>query len=125
MKKRILAFALCMIMAVSVVGCSISDGVITIKKYKNLKVEKVIPAKVTDDDIEMSIQSTLQTMATRIDVTDRPVQSGDVVTMDYLGKVDGVAFEGGTAKDAELLIGSQTFITGFEEAIVGHTVGET
>lgn len=125
MKKRILAFALCMIMAVSVVGCSISDGVITIKKYKNLKVEKVIPAKVTDEDIEMSIQSTLQTMATRIDVTDRPVQSGDVVTMDYLGKVDGVAFEGGTAKDAELLIGSQTFITGFEEAIVGHTVGET
>ena len=125
MKKRILAFVLCMIMAVSAVGCSISDDVITIKKYKKLKVEKVIPAKVTDEDVDMSIQSTLQTMATRIDVTDRPVQVGDVVTMDYLGKVDGVVFEGGTAKDAELLIGSQTFITGFEEAIVGHTLGET
>ena len=65
MKKRILAFVLCMIMAVSAVGCSISDDVITIKKYKKLKVEKVIPAKVTDEDVDMSIQSTLQTMATR------------------------------------------------------------
>ena len=127
MRKRFLALAIGAVMAMTVVGCSkgISDDVITIKQYEALEVAKVTPLEVTDEDVEMSIQSTLQTKATRTEITDRPVQNGDIVTMDYLGKTDGVAFEGGTAEDAELLIGSGQFIDGFEDALIGHSVGET
>lgn len=127
MKKRILAFVIGIIAAIALVGCGkeISNDKITIKQYEGLEVKKVTPIEVTDEDVEMSIQSTLATKATRIDITDRPVQAGDIVTMDYLGKADGVAFEGGTAEDAELLIGSGQFIDGFEDALVGHSVGET
>lgn len=127
MKKKILALAIGAVMAVSLMGCGkdISNETITIKEYKGLKVEKVTPIEVTDEDVEMSIQSTLQTRATRTDITDRPVQTGDIVTMDYLGKVDGVAFEGGTAENAELKIGSGQFIDGFEDKLIGHTIGET
>lgn len=127
MKKKVLALAIGMIMALSLAGCSkgISNDIITIKQYEALEVKKVTPLEVTEDDVEMSIQSTLQTKAIRTDVTDRPVQKGDIVTMDYLGKTDGVAFEGGTAENAELLIGSGQFIDGFEDALIGHSVGET
>lgn len=53
------------------------------------------------------------------------VESGDTVTIDYMGKIDGVAFEGGTAKGADLEIGSNTFIDDFEEELIGVAVGET
>lgn len=127
MKKKILALAIGTVMALSLMGCSkeISDDIITIKQYDALEVEKVTPMEVTDEEVEMSIQSTLQTKATRVDITDRAVQTGDIVTMDYLGKVDGVAFEGGTAENTELQIGSGRFIDGFEDELIGHTVGET
>ena len=127
MKKKILAFAVGTVMALSLVGCGkgVSDDIITIKQYEALEVKKVTPLEVIEDDVEMSIQSTLQTKAIRVDVTDRPVQKGDIVTMDYLGKTDGVAFAGGTAEGAELLIGSGQFIDGFEDALIGHSIGET
>ena len=127
MKKKILALATGVVMALALAGCGkdISNDIITIKQYEALEVKKVLPVEVTDEDVEMSIQSTLQTKAIRTDVTDRPVQQGDIVTMDYLGKTDGVAFEGGTAENAELLIGSGQFIDGFEDALMGHSIGET
>ncbi len=53
------------------------------------------------------------------------VESGDTVTIDYMGKIDGVAFEGGTAKGSDLVIGSNTFIDDFEEELIGVEVGET
>ena len=127
MKRRVLTLLVGAIMAVSLIGCGskeISNDKITIKQYKGLEVAKAVADEVTDEMVEMSIQSTLETLATRTEITDRAVQSGDIVTIDYLGKVDGVAFEGGTAEGAELEIGSGTFIDGFEDQIIGHNVGE-
>ena len=126
MKKRILALIMGVCLATSIVGCGkqISNDKITIKQYKGLEVEKSDPIKVTDEDVESSIQSTLSTMATYNDITDRPVQEGDLVTMDYVGTIDGVAFEGGTAEGANLEIGSGQYIPGFEDQLIGHSAGE-
>lgn len=92
-------------------------------KYKGLEVEFVSAIKVTDEDVEAAIRTDLQTLDKSTSVNG-PAQDGDTVVMDYVGKVDGTAFEGGTDEDAELTLGSNTFIDGFEEAIVGHSVGE-
>ena len=123
MKKRMLAVVVGLCTVISLVGCGnkeISNDKIRITQYKGLEVDKVEVAEVTDADIESSIKSTLQTM--KQPVTDRAVESGDFVTIDYAGKVDGEAFDGGTAEDAELEIGSGTFIPGFEDAIIGHNI---
>ncbi len=58
-------------------------------------------------------------------ITDRPIQSGDTVNIDYVGKKDGVRFEGGTASGYDLTIGSKSFIDGFEEGLIGVSLGET
>lgn len=126
MKKKMLAVVVGLCTVISLVGCGnkgISNDKIKITQYKGLEVDKVEVVEVTDEDIESSIKSTLQTM--KQPVTDRAVESGDFVTIDYAGKVDGEAFDGGTAEDAELEIGSGTFIPGFEDAIIGHNIGET
>ncbi|MEG2597195.1 MAG: trigger factor, partial [Oscillospiraceae bacterium] len=75
---------------------------------------------------EQTIQASLQQKTTTEDITDRTdVQNGDVANIDYEGLKDGVAFEGGTAKAADLQIGSGQFIPGFEEKLIGAKVGET
>lgn len=126
MKKLALLLSVCAGTAMMLVGCSgkISNDVITINQYKGLEVEKVTPAEVTDADVEMSIQSTLETMATINEITDRPAQEGDYITIDYVGKMDGVAFDRGSADDQYFQLGSGGFIPGFEDGIVGHSVGE-
>ena len=58
-------------------------------------------------------------------MTDRAAQNGDVVNIDYSGTVDGVAFNGGTYQGYDLTLGSGSFITGFEDQIVGHNIGDT
>ena len=105
MKKRLTA-VVAGICALSLLGgCAsgaISNDNITIKKYKGLEVEKVEEIAVTDEDVEMSIQSDLETLATKTEVTDRAAQLGDIATIDFEGKKDGVAFEGGAGTDYEL-----------------------
>ncbi len=128
MKKRIIAALVGLCTVAVMTGCGnkeISNDKITIKQYKGLEVEKVDEIKVTDTDVEDSIKSTLQTKSTENEITGRPVKDGDVVTIDYEGKKDGVAFDGGTAQDQQLEIGSGSFIPGFEEGIIGHNIGET
>lgn len=129
MKKRIIAFVLGISMMATMTGCGngeISNDKITVKQYKGLEIEVPEAMEVTDEQVEQSIQSTLEAMFGETkEVTDRPVQTGDTVTMDYLGKVDGVAFEGGEAKGANLKIGSGQFIPGFEDKLIGHSIGET
>lgn len=126
MKKRILTLVLGACVAASLVGCGgkISNDKITIKQYKGLEVEIVEAVEVTDEAVEQSIQSTLQNFTTYNDITDRAVEEGDLVTMDYVGKVDGVEFEGGTAEGATLEIGSGQYIPGFEDQLIGHNTGE-
>ena len=91
--------------------------------YKKLsaKAEKVSVAKKDVDEI---IERMQQNFAEKKDV-ERAAKDGDEVTIDFVGKKDGVAFDGGTATNYEITLGSNQFIPGFEEGIVGHTIGET
>lgn len=99
---------------------------VTLGEYKGLKIE-IDPAEfaVTDDDVEDRIREELQAADLFEKVSDGPVQNGDIANIDYEGKLDGEAFEGGTSQGYDLEIGSNTFIDGFEEGLVGVTVGET
>lgn len=96
---------------------------ITLGDYKNLtaKKEKVT---VTAKDVDEIIERMRAGFATRKDVT-RAVKDGDEVVIDFAGKKDGVAFEGGSATDYKLTIGSNQFIPGFEEGVIGHKADET
>ncbi len=97
---------------------------ITLGQYKGLTVAKTVPQQVTDADVDAELSQVRERNARFIEVTDRPVQDGDQLRIDYCGKINGVAFEGGTAKDQPLTIGSHSFIPGFEEQLVGFNVGE-
>ncbi len=92
-------------------------------EYKGLKAAKFVH-QVTDEEIDSRIQQDVDKATTMADVTDRAVENGDTVNLDYAGTVDGVAFEGGTAKNQTLEIGSGHFIPGFEEQMVGMNIGE-
>lgn len=94
---------------------------VTLADYKGITVQ-ANRTKVTDELIEEYINANI---LTTYSVTDRAVADGDLVTIDYEGKKDGVAFEGGTAQGYQLKIGSGTFIPGFEEGLVGVMPGDT
>ena len=84
--------------------------------------------QVSDEDIDNYITSNvLSSFATDEQVTDRAAADGDTVNIDYVGRIDGVAFDGGNTNGggADLKLGSGTYIDNFEEQIVGHTPGET
>lgn len=91
--------------------------------YKGLEVTKVA-SEVTDEDIDHEIGHMLENNARLIAIEDRPVKDGDMILLDFLGKVDGVAFEGGKAENYELIVGSQSFIPGFEEQLIGLEIGQ-
>lgn len=96
---------------------------VTLGDYKGLTVE-VTRQTVTDADIDARIEQDRQKVARVVDVEDRPLENGDTVNLNYLGTVDGVAFEGGTAENQTLTLGSGQFIPGFEEQMVGMNIGE-
>ncbi len=96
---------------------------VEIGEYKGLKAVKYV-RKVTDEDVDQAISQDAERATTRMEVTDRALKSGDVAKLDYAGTVDGVAFEGGTAKDQSLEIGSGSFIPGFEDQMIGMAIGE-
>ena len=95
---------------------------VTIGQYKGLSLDNTVEA-VTDDAVEGRVEQELQNKAE--EVTEGSVQEGDIVTINYVGTKDGVAFDGGTANNYELTIGSGTFIDGFEDGIIGMKKGET
>ena len=79
---------------------------------------------VTDEDVDAEIERMRKRNASLEEVSDRPAQEGDTVTIDYEGFKDGVAFEGGKGEGYNLKLGSKSFIPGFEEQVVGHNVDE-
>ena len=102
----------------------ISDKVV-LGDYKELEVVSNVTA-ITDEDVDNYINYMLSMSPELAEVTDRDVvEVGDVANIDYVGKKDGVAFDGGTAQGYDLGIGTGTFIPGFEEGLVGAKVGET
>jgi len=95
---------------------------ITLGEYKGLSAVKPDTA-VSDSEIDAEINS-IRDRNARFEKVDRPVVDGDIVVIDYIGFIDGEPFEGGEGEDYELTIGSNTFIPGFEEKIIGMVVDE-
>ncbi len=105
------------------------DAVVAVKpevklgEYKGLSVD-VAPAEVTDEDLEAELKKAQDQNAVESDVEGRALKEGDTAHLDYAGTVDGVAFDGGTAENQTLVIGSHSFIDGFEDQMVGMNIGE-
>ena len=92
-------------------------------EYKGIQVEKA-PIEVKDEEIEAQIAKEREANSRTVTVEDRAVAQGDIVTLDFEGFVDGVAFEGGKGENYDLTIGSNTFIPGFEDQLVGAEIGK-
>ena len=94
-----------------------------LKDYKGIELKKE-EISVSEEEIDKKLEEVREQNARIIDVDDRPVKTGDTVTIDYAGSVDGVAFEGGTDQNHKLTIGSGQFIPGFEDQIIGKNIGD-
>ena len=92
-------------------------------KYKGVEIEK-IENKVTDKDIEEELKKVQDRNSRLVSVTDRAVENGDTTIIDFEGFCNGEAFDGGKADNHELVIGSNTFIPGFEDQIIGMKIDE-
>lgn len=91
--------------------------------YNDLVIEEV-SEEVTDEDVKAELDRQLEENARLVEITDRPVKKDDKVNIDFDGYLDGERFEGGKAEKYDLVIGSNTFINGFEDQIIGHNVGD-
>lgn len=104
-------------------------AVITVKpeveigKYKGLKAEKKIEP-VTDEDVDAEIKKLLERNSRLVNVEGRAAQSEDIVIFDFEGFIDGMPFEGGKAENYSLKIGSNQFIPGFEDQLIGRSTDE-
>ena len=96
---------------------------ISIENYKGLKLSKHMH-NVTDEMVMARVEEMRQKIARMIDLDDVPVATGNIAVIDYEGYIDGTPFEGGNGKNFSLEIGSNTFIPGFEDQIIGHKSGE-
>lgn len=121
MKKKLMVFALSLCMIAGLSGCQ--KKYVTLGDYKGLELSKII-AEVSDEELKDDIDTTLSDNADSKEITDRGAQNGDTITMDFEGKIDGTAFEGGSAEDYDLELGSDSFIDGFEEQLIGLKKGE-
>ncbi|MDF2877211.1 MAG: trigger factor [Clostridia bacterium] len=92
-------------------------------EYKGVEIE-VDQLQVEEEEIDKAIAAEAEKNAREITVTDRTVEPQDKVIIDFAGFVDGVPFEGGTATDYSLVIGSKSFIDNFEDQLIGKTIGE-
>lgn len=92
-------------------------------KYKGIEIEK-IEYTVTDEDINHELEHLQEHNSRLISIEDRPVENGDIATIDFEGVVDGTPFEGGKAENYDLEIGSKSFIEGFEDQVIGMKIDE-
>lgn len=103
-------------------GEVVTEGSIKLGEYKGIPVS-VTKAEVTEEELEAQIQQILSTNAELVEV-DRAAKNGDTVNIDYIGKLDGEVFDGGTAQGFDLELGSNSFIDGFEAGLVGVKKGD-
>ena len=96
--------------------------VVTLGQYRGIEVEKV-NAEVKESEVDAEIDRMAKNVA-RISTVDRPAKEGDTAVIDFEGFLNGTAFEGGKGENHELLLGSGSFIPGFEEHVVGMSAGE-
>lgn len=132
--KRILSLVLCVLMlAVFAAGCGSKDRELYAKtnlsKYVELGEYKGIKVDTSTDDFkeiyDSVVKSDVESYGLYVEKTEGVVQEGDTANIDYVGKKDGVAFDGGTAQGYDLTIGSNSFIDGFEEGLIGVNIGDT
>lgn len=96
---------------------------VTLGEYKGLEVPKT-DVTVTDEEVDAEVKKEQEKNARTIVVEDRAAAKDDTVTIDFEGSVDGVAFEGGKGTDYPLVLGSNTFIPGFEDQLIGANTGD-
>lgn len=138
MKKRLIALLAATCMAGTLCACGGNestaednlfnidvDKYVTLGEYKGMELNVAEPT-VSDEDLAYYVNQEFSYLVTAENgITDRAVENGDTTNIDYVGKKDGVAFDGGTASGASLTIGSGQFIDGFEEGLIGVMPGET
>ena len=127
-KVRIGAIVLAGVMMLGLTGCGSNkvkyySKYVKVGDYKGIEYTMDI-TEVTEDDIQSKLDSFLDGLKTKDEVTDRAVQDGDIVNIDYVGTMNGEEFDGGSAEGYDLTIGSGSFIDGFEAGLVGHNIGE-
>lgn len=133
MKKRIFALLLCVVLLVATSACSEKEQAdmyynydlspyIDLGDYKGLKVT-LYSTEATEEEINQYAQNYIeQTVFT--EEVDRAAQEGDTINIDFVGKIDGVAFDNGSAENQQLVLGQGGYIDGFEDGIVGMKAGE-
>lgn len=134
MKKKIISFTviMCMVVMMCLTGCGSSapyskydmSEYVKLGEYKGLE-RADINVSVSDEEVETKIQTNLEATVETEEKTSGTVKEGDTANIDYEGKLNGEAFEGGTAEGYDLEIGSGTFIDGFEDGLIGKKVGGT
>lgn len=97
---------------------------VKVGEYKGIEVKRTVEA-VSAEEVEEELKRVQQRNSRELEITDRAAEDGDTVIIDYSGSVDGVKFEGGTAEKQTLVLGSNSFIPGFEAQVVGHNIGES
>ncbi len=100
------------------------DDLVVLGQYEGVEVT-ITATKVTEDQIQAQIDSALASSGTVQQIKEGTVADGDTLNIDYIGTVDGVPFDGGTATAQELTIGSNAYIEGFEDGLIGATIGST
>lgn len=133
MKKKIVLLMMATMAAGMLGGCGSKDAAyvseidaadyVTLGEYKGVEAS-VEEVSIDEAYTEAYIQYMLSMSAETTEVTDRAVEEGDIVNIDYAGYQDGVAFDGGTAQGQSLTIGSGQFIDGFEEGLIGANIGD-
>ncbi len=96
---------------------------VTLGEYKDIKVEK-IPVRVTQKDIQEELDKEAEKNSRMVSIEDRPAKDKDITIIDFEGFINDVPFEGGKGENHELTLGSNQFIPGFEEQIIGKNVGD-
>ena len=124
--RKILIFSLVLCMALTFVSCGekdLSNYVQKLGQYKGLEIEE-ISTEVTQEDLQSAITNEINNNATVVEVTDRGVEDGDTATIDFVGYIDGEEFEGGSATDYPIEVGTTSVIDGFVEGFIGLKTGE-
>ncbi len=135
MKKSMIAAALVLTMAGLLAGCGKKDpaylsGItaadyVELPDYSAIPIEEAAPS-VSDTYVDTYIQYQLTSNTQKVEITSRDdVEDGDIANIDYVGKIDGEEFDGGSSTGYNLTIGSGSFIDGFEDGLIGAKVGET
>lgn len=125
MKKKLVALLAGALVVSTLAGCGkkeIANDNIKISQYKEIEVEKSAAQEVTEENVDEEIQSVLYANRIISDVTDRPAQEGDTVSLTYTGTSSGEQFDAG---DLDVEIGNSNLIEGFEEGLLGHSTGES